>query len=128
MIHIPLWCANDEISIPCSDEVYDARTRDKVDQLAALTSWDEALGMGLGWNHRKVSRICYKVEINEGMISTVRGESWQGKEVDSEEDISIVDAYCGDRGDVPSPWSTPPRVHLFSQLNWLEWVPWSDAF
>jgi len=53
-----------------------------VDQLAALASWNEALaslGMDLREGHRKVTRIRYKVEINEVTIGSLRGALWQGK-------------------------------------------------
>jgi len=79
-----------------------------VDQLAALASWSEALGMGLREDHRKVNRIRYEVEINGGTICRVRGALWQGKEVGSrgsEVDISIVDAEID--GEVPSPQGSP---------------------
>ena len=76
-----------------------------MDQLATLASWSEALGMGLREDHRKVNRIRYEVEINRGTICRVRGALWQGKEVGSEVDISIVDAEID--GEVPSPQGSP---------------------
>jgi CRISPR/Cas system-associated exonuclease Cas4 (RecB family) len=45
--------------------------------------------MELRENHRKVNRIRYKVRIDGGTIGRVRGALWQGKEVESEEDMSI---------------------------------------
>lgn len=83
-----------------------------MDQLAALASWNEALGMDLRETHREVNRIRCKVEIDEVTIGRVRGALWQGKEVGSEEDMSIsmVDAEID--GEVPSPQNSPRRFHL----------------
>ena len=61
-----------------------------MDQLAALASWNEALGMDLRETHREVNRIRCKVEVDEVTIGRVRGALWQGKEVGSEEDMSIL--------------------------------------
>ena len=61
-----------------------------MDQLAAPASWNEALGMDLRENHREVNRIRCKVVIDEVTIGRVRGALWQGKEVGSEEDMSIL--------------------------------------
>lgn len=85
-----------------------------MDQLAVPASWNEALGMELRENHREVNRIRYKVEMNEGKISILRGALWQGKEVGSEQDmsISIVDAEID--GEVPrflSPQNSPRQFH-----------------
>lgn len=83
-----------------------------MDQLAALASWNEALGMDLRETHQGVNRIRCKVEIDEVTIGRVRGALWQGKEVGSEEDrfISMVDAEID--GEVPSPQNSPRRFHL----------------
>jgi hypothetical protein len=45
--------------------------------------------MDLRENHREVNRIRRKVVIDEVTIGRVRGALWQGKEVGSEEDMSI---------------------------------------
>ena len=46
--------------------------------------------MDLRETHREVNRIRCKVEIDEVTIGRVRGALWQGKEVGSEEDMSIL--------------------------------------
>ena len=68
--------------------------------------------MDLRETHREVNRIRCKVEIDEVTIGRVRGALWQGKEVGSEEDMSIsmVDAEID--GEVPSPQNSPRRFHL----------------
>jgi len=67
--------------------------------------------MDLRENHREVNRIRCKVGIDEVTIGRVRGALWQGKEVESEEDMSIsmVDAEID--GEVPSPQNSPRPFH-----------------
>ena len=79
-----------------------------MDQLAAPASWNEALGMGSRENRREVNRIRCQVEIYRGMIGMLRGALWQGKEVESEEDMSIhLHRYAEIDGEVPSPRNSP---------------------
>ena len=79
-----------------------------MDQLAAPASWNEALGMDSREDHREVNRICCKVGIDEVTIGKVRGALWQGKEVESEEDMSIhLHRYAEIDGEVPSPRNSP---------------------
>ena len=82
-----------------------------MDQLAAPASWNEALGMDSRENHREANRIRCKVGIDEVTIGRVRGAWWQGKEIESEEDMSIsmVDAEID--GEVSSPQNSPRPFH-----------------